>query len=223
MSDTDRYDWTQEYASPPCFMHKLGMHEAEAGSRVTNRDRDGWSDVVRWRTAERKRLLDARMALDPQARMRRSARVAAALDRTIGNVGGRVVASYWPFRGELDLRSWASRIVERGGRIVLPVVVRKGWPLEFRVWRPGEPLERGLWNIPVPSRGPALQPDVVIAPLVGFDEAKYRLGYGGGYFDRTLAAMAKRAFVVGVGLASSRVPTIYPQPHDIPMDTIVTD
>ena len=84
-------------------------------------------------------------------------------------------------------------------------------------------MERGVWNILVPSRGPSVQPDVVIAPVVGFDEAKYRLGYGGGFFDRTLAALSKRPFVVGVGYAQSRIQTIYPQAHDIPMDLIVTD
>ena len=80
-------------------------------------------------------------------------------------------------------------MIERGGRIALPVVIKKGWPLEFRIWGPGDPLERGVWNILVPSHGPAVQPDVVIAPVVGFDQANYRLGYGGGFFDRTLAAM----------------------------------
>jgi 5,10-methenyltetrahydrofolate synthetase len=68
-----------------------------------------------------------------------------------------------------------------------------------------------------------VQPDIVIAPLVGFDAANYRLGYGGGFFDRTLATLPRRAFVIGVGYAASRVATIYPQPHDIAMDAIVTD
>lgn len=207
-----------EYASPPCFMHELEPgHDAEPVRQ------DAWTDVARWRKAERKRLLDARIALDAKARHASADRMASALDRTIGKVSGRIVSGYWPFRGEPDLRNWSIRIVERGGRIALPVVIRKGWPLEFRVWSPGDPLERGIWDILVPSRGPSVQPDVVIAPLVGFDEANYRLGYGGGFFDRTLAAMPRRAFVVGVGYAASKVQTIYPQPHDIPMDAIVTD
>ncbi len=149
--------------------------------------------------------------------------IASRLDLAIGKVSGRIVSGYWPFRGEPDLRNWAIKIIERGGRIALPVVIRKGWPLEFRVWRPGDPLERGVWNILVPSRGPSVLPDVVIAPVVGFDAANYRLGYGGGFFDRTLAAMHRRPLVVGVGYAGSRLRTIYPQPHDIPMDVIVTD
>ena len=114
-------------------------------------------------------------------------------------------------------------MIERGGRIALPVVIGKDWPLEFRVWSPGEPLERGVWNILVPARGPAVQPDIVVAPAVGFDSENYRLGYGGGFFDRTLAAMAIKPMILGVGYADSKLATIYPQPHDIPMDAIITD
>ncbi|MGB3417689.1 MAG: 5-formyltetrahydrofolate cyclo-ligase [Mesorhizobium sp.] len=207
-----------EYASPPCFMHELEPGRDHAPALV-----DAWADVARWRRAERKRLLDARLAIDVAARHDSANRIAAALDRTIGKFGGRTVSGYWPFRGEPDLRNWSIRVIERGGRVALPVVIRKDWPLEFRAWAPGDPLERGMWNILVPARGPSVQPDIVIAPLVGFDDANYRLGYGGGFFDRTLATLPRRAFVIGVGYATSRLATIYPQPHDIAMDAIVTD
>ena len=209
---------TREYASPPCFMHEL-----VPGYGTEPLQQDEWTDVARWRKAERKRLVDERLAIDAEERQVMSERIASALDLAIGKVGNRIVSSYWPFRGEPDLRNWGIRLIERGGRIALPVVIKKGWPLEFRIWAPGDPLERGVWNILVPSRGPSVQPDVVIAPVVGFDGGKYRLGYGGGFFDRTLAAMPKRPFVVGVGFTGSRIPTIFPQPHDIPMDVIVTD
>ncbi|WP_411961464.1 5-formyltetrahydrofolate cyclo-ligase [Mesorhizobium sp. CO1-1-3] len=87
----------------------------------------------------------------------------------------------------------------------------------------GRPARTRSLEYSCPSHGPAVQPDVVIAPVVGFDEANYRLGYGGGFFDRTLAAAPRRPLVVGVGYARSRIRTIYPQPHDIPMDVVVTD
>ncbi len=199
------------------------MHELEPGRDHAPALVDAWADVARWRRAERKRLLDARLALDVAARHDSANRIAAALDRTIGKFGGRTVSGYWPFRGEPDLRNWSIRVIEHGGRVALPVVIRKDWPLEFRAWAPGDPLERGMWNILVPARGPSVQPDIVIAPLVGFDDANYRLGYGGGFFDRTLATLPRRAFVIGVGYATSRLATIYPQPHDIAMDAIVTD
>jgi 5,10-methenyltetrahydrofolate synthetase len=201
------------------------MHEVSGDGVLgdTPVRQDAWADVARWRAAERKRLIAARLALSAEEREARSGRIAAALDSAVGKVSGRIVGSYWPFRGEPDLRNWSIRIIERGGRIALPVAIRKGWPLEFRIWSPGDPLERGVMNILVPARGPSVQPDIAIAPMVGFDADNYRLGYGGGFFDRTLAAMPRRAFVVGIGYAESRLPTIYPQPHDIPMDAIVTD
>lgn len=217
MSDEDETD-LPEYASPPCFMHELSRDAPLAPKRS-----DAWDDVSRWRKAERRRLIDERLALVSADRIARSERLAEKLDHAIGRVSGRIVSTYWPFRGEPDLRNWAIKVIERGGRIALPVVLRKAEPLEFRVWQPGDPLERGVWNILVPSRGPAVLPDVVIAPVVGFDTANYRLGHGGGYFDRTLAAMPRMPLRIGIGFATAKIATIYPQPHDIPMDTIVTD
>ena len=207
-----------EYASPPCFMHELSSDFQPKPERTS-----AWGDVARWRKAERRRLIDARLAMSAEERAGRAERIAAGLDRAIGRVSGRIVAAYWPFRGEPDLRNWTIRLVERGGRIALPVVIRKGWPLEFRIWAPGDPLERGVWNILVPSRGPAVEPDIVVAPVVGFDAANYRLGYGGGFYDRTLAAMTKRPLALGVGYETARIATIYPQPHDIPLGAVVTD
>ena len=84
-------------------------------------------------------------------------------------------------------------------------------------------MVQGFWKIPVPAEGPEVVPDIMLAPLVGWDDAGYRLGYGGGYFDRTLAAFAVRPLVIGVGLAAAQLPTIFPQPHDIAMDSIVTE
>lgn len=207
-----------EYASPPCFMHELTPDYQTVPVRS-----NVWSDVLEWRKAERKRLIDERMALAQAERQVRSDRIAERLDKAIGRFAGRIVGTYWPFRGEPDLRNWGIEIVERGGRIALPVVIQKGWPLEYRLWTPGDPLERGVWNILVPSRGPAIQPDIVIAPVVGYDERKYRLGYGGGFFDRTLAAMTRKPLTIGVGYSQSRIATIHPQPHDVAMDMIVTD
>lgn len=207
-----------EYASPPCFMHELSPDFRPAPERSS-----AWGDVARWRKAERRRLVEARLAMSAAERAERAQRIAAGLDRAIGRVSGRIVSAYWPFRGEPDLRDWTIRVIGRGGRIALPVVIRKDWPLEFRIWMPGDKLERGVWDILVPSRGPAVEPDIVIAPVVGFDADNYRLGYGGGFYDRTLAAMKKRPMTLGVGYDEARLPTIYPQPHDIALGAIVTD
>ena len=127
-------------------------------------------------------------------------------------------------REGVEHRGWMKGVIAAGGRIALPVVVERGRPLVFRAGVPGEKLVPGVWNIPVPPESAAvLTPDIVIAPLVGFDAAGYRLGYGGGFFDRTLASLPARPLVIGVGYEMQRIATIYPQPHDIPMSAIVTD
>ena len=218
-NDEDPEEMTGGYASPPCFMHELTPdYRVQSAAH-----RSGSSDVARWRRAERKRLIDARMALDPDERNRRSKRIASRLEAALGRPGGRILAAYWPVRGEPDLRNLMIRAFERGSRIALPIVIAKNRPLEFSLWSPGDRLERGVWDMLVPARGTAVQPDVIVAPGVGFDEADHRLGYGGGLLDRTLAAMSKKPQVIGVGYAESRIRTIYPQPFDVPMDLVVTD
>jgi 5,10-methenyltetrahydrofolate synthetase len=180
-----------------------------------------WPEVAAWRKAERQRLIEARLALSADVRASLADEIAGRLDETVDDVAGRTVSLYWPFRGEPDLRPWMASINGRGGRTALPVVVEKARPLVFRAYRQGDRLEKGVWNIPVPADGEVLIPDIVIAPLVGFDAQNYRLGYGGGFFDRTLAALPKKPLVIGVGYAAQRIATIHPQLHDIPMDRIV--
>ncbi len=180
-----------------------------------------WPEIAAWRKAERARLIAARLAIPAEERTGMAGEIAQALDAAIGPVDGRMVSLYWPFRGEPDLRSWMAAIAARGGRTALPVVIEKARPLVFRAWQAGERLEKGVWNIPVPAEGDPVLPDIVIAPLVGFDGGNFRLGYGGGFFDRTIAAMPKMPLVIGVGYRLQRIDTIRPQPHDIPMDRIV--
>lgn len=205
----------RNYASPPCFMHELE-------SRAHATDADHWPDVRRWRKAARERLIAERLAVPAKTRSEFAEDIANKLDRLMGDPAGLVIGLYWPFRGEPDLRPWLARCAARGAKMALPVVIEKGAPLIFRPYRPGDALERGVWNIPVPAMRKEIAPDIVVSPLVGFDAARYRLGYGGGFYDRTLAALAKKPLVVGIGYAFSQLPTIYPQPHDIAMDHILT-
>lgn len=118
------------------------------------------ADVIRWRKAERERLIAVRLATSADDRAAWAAEIAKGLDRVIGDVTGLIVNVYWPFRGEPDLRAWMKQVTARGGRCALPVVVEKGQPLIFRCWADGEPLERGVWNIPIPAAGPSVVPDV---------------------------------------------------------------
>jgi 5,10-methenyltetrahydrofolate synthetase len=188
-------------------------------------DHDGamtWPDIARWRKAERERLIQARLAIPADERTTMSTAIAAQLDAIVGDLSGRIVSLYWPFRGEPDLRPWMTSVVARSGTPALPLVVEKAHPLVFRAYRPGDRLEKGVWNIPIPAEGDPVIPDIVIAPLVGVDPKNYRLGYGGGFFDRTLASLPAKPLVIGVGYEMQRIPTIHAQPHDIPMDRIVT-
>src|SRR5690606_29767988 len=216
MSTSDEFG---EYASPPCFLHEL-----QDGFQPQTSDPQVAADLKRWRKAERERLIAARLALSADERANHARAIAEKLDARLGDLAGKLVGLYWPFRGEPDLRGWADSVRARGGAIALPVVVAKATPLIFRVWKPGEKLEKGVWNIPVPAAGDPVLPDIVISPVVGFDPSSYRLGYGGGFYDRTLASMPRRPqAVIGVGYALQAIPTIYPQPFDIPMDAVLTE
>jgi 5-formyltetrahydrofolate cyclo-ligase len=95
--------------------------------------------------------------------------------------------------------------------------------MEFREWRPGIRMVPGIWQIPVPAEGPPVAPDLIWVPLLGFDSAGYRLGYGGGYYDRTLGRASPRPFAIGIGYELVRLASIVPQPHDVAMDAIVTE
>lgn len=220
MSGARDDDMPSGYASPPCFMHEL---DSETLGFAPEPDAQTRIDVMRWRKATRAWLISERRKLASTTRAEIAGRIADGLDALLGDVQGRTIAVYWPIRGEPDLRPWMDRLRERGGACALPVVVRPKAPVEFRVWRSGIPLERGAWDIPVPAEGPAVLPDEIIVPVVGFDRDCYRLGYGGGYYDRTLAALCPRPRAIGVGASEAAVPTIYPLPHDIPMDAIVTE
>jgi 5-formyltetrahydrofolate cyclo-ligase len=216
IKDRDDESGAGDPASPPCLLHELDPDGTPRVDPVQARD------VARWRKAERERLIAARLALPAAYRAAETLAMTGQLEPLLAGVPDAVVAAYWPIRGEPDLRPWLRALSDRGLRIALPAALALGRPLVFREWRPGARLERGLWSIPWPADGAVVVPGVVIAPLVGFDRECYRLGYGGGFFDRTLVALEPRPLAIGVGYAAAALPTIYPQPHDIPMDVIVT-
>ncbi|WP_020694045.1 5-formyltetrahydrofolate cyclo-ligase [Reyranella massiliensis] len=218
--NSDDEDVSQAYSSPPCMMHLV---DPLSGQVLPEADFRQQLDLKRWRKAERERLIALRVAIPAEERRRHSARIVEELDKVLGDISGRIVGVYWPFRGEPDLRSWMEGLGDRGAVCVLPVVVGPQMPLAFRVWRRGDALEPGVWNIPVPVEQQEATPDIVISPVVGFDRACYRLGNGGGFYDRTLAALPRRPRIIGVGYEKLAIPTIYPQPHDIAMDMIVTE
>jgi 5-formyltetrahydrofolate cyclo-ligase len=190
---------------------------------MTGPETVGADEVKLWRRSERQRLLALRTGVPAAERLRWGEAIAATLWDVLGERSPLTLGVYWPFRAEFDPRPLLDRLLAAGSAVALPAVIDKKGPLEYRAWRPGEPLVDGVWNIPVPERRDIVIPDAVLAPLVGFDRACYRLGYGGGYFDRTLAALRPRPFAIGVGFELSRLATIHPQPFDVPMDVIVTE
>jgi 5-formyltetrahydrofolate cyclo-ligase len=207
------------FASPPCFLHELPEHQ---GGLPAEDDAVQARDVARWRKATRDRLLTERAALTAAERGAAAQVIMANLDTLLGDVGGKVISAWWPIRAELDLRPWLAGLAARGATAALPLVIEPRAPLRFRAWQPATRMERGFWNILVPAEGPWITPDIALAPLVGHDAGCFRLGYGGGYFDRTLAALPD-CRPIGVGLTAAALPTIYPQWHDVPMSAIVTE
>lgn len=181
------------------------------------------AEIIAWRKGERRRLIEARLGIEADIREHHAVRIADHLTQFIGELAGRIIGVYWPFRGEPDLRHWTKSIPARGGRIALPVVVEKAAPLAFRAWQPGDRLVPGIWHIPIPAADVVVTPDIVIAPVIGFDKSCFRLGYGGGFYDRTLAARSPRPIVIGIGYAQVAIPSIYPLAHDIPMDVVITE
>lgn len=217
--EAGRDELADDYSSPPCMMHLVDP----VSGMVSDEDPRQQQDLKRWRTVERERLIALRLAVPAQERRHLSERIARELDQLLGDLSGKIVSAYLPFRGEPDLRPWIERLSMRGATAALPVVVAPRSPLAFRTWARGEPLEPGVWHIPVPVAGTVVIPDIVIAPVVGYDRACYRLGHGGGFYDRTLAALPRRPRILGVGYERLALRTIYPQTYDVPMDAIVTE
>jgi 5-formyltetrahydrofolate cyclo-ligase len=180
------------------------------------------AELKAWRRSQRERLIALRQALPAAERRDWGNRIEAELRALLAERPG-ILGVYWPFRAEFDPRPLIDWAVAGGRTVALPVVVDKKGPLEYRAWRPGELLIDGVWNIPVPEKRVVVIPSIVLAPLVGFDAECYRLGYGGGYFDRTLAALRPRPLAIGVGFAIQELETIHPQPFDVAMDLIVTE
>jgi len=169
------------------------------------------------------RLIAERQALAPGVRAALSAALDAALDAQFppGSLG--LVAGYWPIRGEFDPRPYLIRTLAAGALVALPVVTGPHAGLSFRRWTPEATMEAGTWGIPHPVAGPDVRPDTLLVPLVGFDARGHRLGYGGGFYDRTLAALHPRPLAIGLGFELSRLGDLAPRPNDHPMDIIVTE
>lgn len=181
------------------------------------------TDLRSWRRSLRERMLAERAALDAETRAAAAAAIIRELTALAAVFPPGPVAFTWPIRDEIDLRPFALSLIAQGRIVGLPVIVAKNAPMVFRRWTPQTPMTTGVWDIPIPEPDERIVPRVVLLPCVAVDRAGYRLGYGGGYFDRTLPTIRPRPLIVGIAHAFARIDSIQPQPYDQRLDLLVTE
>lgn len=173
------------------------------------------------------KLREARLAASSDAAV--SAALTVYLDALISRVAPLSIGFYWPLPGEFDARAWIAAWLAAAPsrRAALPAIPERHTPLHFYAWTPDAPMREGHHGILEPAQPLAVVPDLLLVPCVGFDRAGYRLGYGGGYYDRTLAAWpgAQPPYTVGIAYETCRIDdgVLEPEAHDLPLDAIVTE
>src|SRR5690606_34681296 len=166
----------------------------------------------------------ARAALSEDFREEAARAVAGHFFERITYGKDDVIAGYWRIRDELDCRPILIRLMDSGQAVLLPVVLGAEAPLDLRLWEADAPLyEAGFGTLAPSELAPRAAPDLVLVPLLGFDAAGTRLGYGGGYYDRTLAALARKPRLVGLAFSDQELPHIPRDAHDLPLDAVVTE
>jgi len=176
------------------------------------------------RAGWRRDMLARREHMAPEARAAADIALNARLREALAPVSG-VLGFTWPIKGEFDARGlitdWLAADASRVA--VLPVVIKRHTPLKFRAWTPATRMRGAGFGTSVPDEGEWLTPTSLLIPLVGYDAAGYRLGYGGGYYDRTLATLDPQPYKIGVAYEACGLPSIEPQDHDIRMDVLITE
>lgn len=192
----------------------------QPANNAANRD----ADDMPARARLRREKIAARQALPAAEHARLSALLESHLEREFARRAAGVVAFCWPIRGEFDARPLVGRLLARGWRACMPIVETIAAPMSFRLWTPAAAMDVDPYGIPIPAATVVSPPpDIVLLPLVAFDAAGFRLGYGGGYFDRTLAALSPQPAAWGIGFELGRTAALRPQAHDVRLDLIVTE
>lgn len=175
------------------------------------------------KTALRRKLIHQR--LDLPGRLELAAALQEVLRVWLARRGELTIGAYWPIKGEFDplpaLYRWSEADPRR--RIGLPVMDKQHGTLQFHVWHPGCPMEEDAYNIPKPKGTEVFEPQLLIVPCVGFGPGGLRLGYGGGFMDRTLAGLRPRPATLGVGYAHGFLPLLKAEAHDVPLDAMLTE
>lgn len=186
-------------------------------------------DKSEQKKALRKRLVAERLALPDRSvkcdMLQRVVRI------WLVNRPDTVIGAYWPIKGEFDPLPALHRWKEDGElldepqlrRIGLPVVDKLHGTLKFHAWFPGCPMEEDAYGIPKPKDTEVVVPTLLFVPCVGYGPGGYRLGYGGGFYDKTLAELQPKPYTVGLGFTRGYVDDLEPEPHDVPLDAILND
>ena len=169
----------------------------------------------------RNRLLKERLQMPPAARELAEKKISIDLEQILESQKGPL-GFYWPVRGEFDprqvVKDWL--FLNNTNEACLPVIIEKNKPMIFREWIPGQPMIKGAFNIDIPDKkNRVLIPNILLVPTLGFNQKNFRLGYGGGYYDRTLAQF--NAFTIGLCFESGKSCDIAEEKHDIPLDLII--
>jgi 5-formyltetrahydrofolate cyclo-ligase len=176
--------------------------------------------------AELRRIaLDRRAGISQEIRQAFAARAATEGLALAKRHHSRIAAAYWPIRGEADPLPLLVRLAAAGLVTALPVVAGPGQPLTFRRWAPGDPLRDGPLGLQEPTpQAPRLEPDLLFVPLAAFDRAGHRIGYGAGYYDATLGALAeKQPLAIGLAFSVQEVARVPAEPHDHPLAFVITE
>jgi 5,10-methenyltetrahydrofolate synthetase len=190
---------------------------------VSNEDHDATADTADWRSAQRAKLVCLRELAAQSERTRWAERITAHLLGGFELPADTVLGFCWPYRNEYDARAAVLGLSGEGVTAALPEVTGKREPLQFRKWWPDAPMRSGAYGIPVPEGTEVVVPDVLLVPMNGFDRRGFRLGYGGGYIDRTIAALERRVVSIGVAYELARLDCVHPHAADVVMDFVVTE
>jgi 5-formyltetrahydrofolate cyclo-ligase len=184
------------------------------------------TDLIEQKSEARKAAAKARKAAHDQLQDAAPLQLATHPFPVLPNSSRSVVSAFFPYKSEIDTRLLLGRLAGEGWTTCLPIVIALGEPLIFRRWLPGEPTEPGVWDIPKPlSTAPLVQPDVLLVPLMAFDHKGFRLGYGGGFYDRTLEMLRTKKSITAIGVAYSaqEVDSVPHDRHDQRLDYVMTE
>ncbi len=197
---------------------------AESGHLTLNRAPAARADTAKNKAALRQYALELRAELNEKFRAQASALACERFLHELPVPEGAAVALYWPMGDELDCRELISALRARGHPVCLPAIIGPDRPLVFRLWEDAEELAPGPFGTSEPEKSaPEIVPDLVVLPLLGFDKQGNRLGYGKGYYDRTIAAMDRQPLLVGLAFGVQELEHIPASPHDVPLHMAVTE